>query len=241
MPVIETYARRRQRETGEGLPEVYDYESIPDGLRVQVCYILDDSIGTFWKPRPVVGGMRPPHNNDAWQWLCGTMCREFGLASLGKGLTERDQCHDWLINQDSVDSWLSLVELGLGYVDDVMRGITRLEGFGAQHHADDAISEFNSRCRSAALGYQFDGGKIIRVDSQLLHAGRGLMRESPLTIAVTTPLHYASFERSLGRGTRVRSTALASCTVMAKAFPRTMSKRSSGIDSPLSKVSRARS
>ena len=40
---------------------------------------------------------------------------------------------------------------------------------GVKQKADDAIKELNFRFRDAGIGYQFESGKIIRLDSELLH------------------------------------------------------------------------
>jgi hypothetical protein len=42
--------------------------------------------------------------------------------------------------------------------------------WGIRQLADDAIEELNHRFREAALGYQYEAGEIIRVDSQYVHA-----------------------------------------------------------------------
>lgn len=41
---------------------------------------------------------------------------------------------------------------------------------GVQVSADDAIADLNHRFRENGCGYQYDGGRILRVDSQLLHS-----------------------------------------------------------------------
>ncbi len=40
----------------------------------------------------------------------------------------------------------------------------------AKQNPDDAINELNGRFREAGIGYQFESGEIIRIDSQYVHA-----------------------------------------------------------------------
>lgn len=44
MSVFEIFSKRQKRERGE-VPDVYQYEDIPQPLRVQVVHILRDALG----------------------------------------------------------------------------------------------------------------------------------------------------------------------------------------------------
>jgi hypothetical protein len=35
---------------------------------------------------------------------------------------------------------------------------------------DDAIEELNNRFRESGIGYQFESGEVVRVDSQFIHS-----------------------------------------------------------------------
>jgi hypothetical protein len=52
----------------------------------------------------------------------------------------------------------------------VIDGVTRTWDYQASERADAAIAELNARFQEHGVGYAFEGGEIIRVDSQLLHA-----------------------------------------------------------------------
>jgi hypothetical protein len=46
MTIHETYSKRlKRRERAAGQPEVYQYDNLPEPLRVQVVYILQDLFG----------------------------------------------------------------------------------------------------------------------------------------------------------------------------------------------------
>ena len=44
------------------------------------------------------------------------------------------------------------------------------KSLGVTQSASDAVNELNERFRRACIGYQYEGGTILRVDSELLHA-----------------------------------------------------------------------
>ncbi len=72
-------------------------------------------------------------------------------------------CGNFLLNSDDVDEVLSLIELA--FVNLQLRDYLLL----GQQSPDDAIDELNHRFREHAIGYQFQGGQIISVESQYLH------------------------------------------------------------------------
>ena len=59
-----------------------------------------------------------------------------------------------------------MIELSFRVIDRV----TRTWSYDASERADEAIAELNARLHEHGIGYVFEGGEIIRVDSQLLHA-----------------------------------------------------------------------
>lgn len=69
-----------------------------------------------------------------------------------------------------VDAWLDVVDLCFSYIYQMCSERDKYSwilGFG---DPKDAIEELNVRFRQAGFGYQFEGGQIVRVDSQLLHS-----------------------------------------------------------------------
>ena len=67
---------------------------------------------------------------------------------------------------------LDLVEVSFVYIDGVARRFNHFERErrGIKLAASEAINELNMRLLRAAVGYQFDAGRIFRVDSELIHA-----------------------------------------------------------------------
>jgi hypothetical protein len=172
VPVHETFERRTQRERGETV-DAYQYDMVPAPLRAQTKMILTDLIGQSYQPRDPYGTNRvPPHNNEAWSNIGNEFCREIGEDRLaGVRNIYREICR-WLADEEEVKRWLSLVQIALSYADRFMRTFNdhRRGQVGARLSAQGGIDEFNQRCQLAAFGYQYEGSKIIRIDSQLAHA-----------------------------------------------------------------------
>jgi hypothetical protein len=177
MPVFETYASRVAAAAKAGSPDVYIYNELPPFLRVQLTQIFRDCIGPGWKGRsPYVD---PPNNaNGFWQQIAGIMAREIE-SFLNFGYTEREagydygHCMAYLNRANDLDGVLSLIEIcallmtKLAVTD---RGTSNAHGRGAVADPAEGVIELNERFLRAGVGYQFENGQIIRVDSQYVHA-----------------------------------------------------------------------
>ena len=159
MPIYETYSYRRRLAEGEAA-DVLVYDGLPSELRVQIAHIWREAIGPS------------DHNSRAWRNIHDTIAREHGRFELSSGRSDGKRCENYLLKESSVDGVLDLVELSFRYIDGIARKMhdgDRVR-FGIRIGADDAIEELNERFRRAGVGYRYERGKIIRVDSELIHS-----------------------------------------------------------------------
>jgi hypothetical protein len=136
-----------------GQPDVYQYEIIPENVINQVIMILGDAIGNFEK---------------IWDVTINTLAREYSdpsilLCSKYHRLTldSRGSCEEFLTTQLDIDRKLDLIELSFRLI----KLYTKYT-----NGADAAVFELNYRLREGGVGYQFENGIIIRMDSQFVHA-----------------------------------------------------------------------
>lgn len=171
MPVFDIYPRRKKRAL-RAEPEVYQYDRVPETLRVQVRRIFEDSLGQYYNPRAGFYGGSTPNNNAAWDFIRDTVARELGRLSLANERDARADCIGFIHAEQDVDCWLALVEVGMHVIDGRlmwrMPAIER-QRIGVKQEPDDAIDELNFRFREAEVGYQYENRRIIRVDSQFIH------------------------------------------------------------------------
>ena len=157
MTVRDLYSYRKRLAVGDS-PDIYSYDELPNELRVQIVHIWRESVGT--------------NNAGEWKAIHDAIAREHGRFSLAEGGDCRERCESFLLNNTSVDAVLDLIELCFRSVvrrtgkpvslDSLARGITVT--------ADKAIDELNERFRRASVGYRFESGMIVRVDSELIHS-----------------------------------------------------------------------
>jgi len=149
MPVIDTFAKRMERDRNAGKPVIYKYDELPEKFRVQVVYILRDLINQ-------VGGV-------AWNEIHRTFVRETGVHIHGHG-SYRDKCVDFIAHNPDIEQILSFIEIVLKLTD-----YSILDRYFPV--LDDAISVLNHRFQEHSLGYryQYPPGQIVLVDSEYLH------------------------------------------------------------------------
>ncbi|MBF0097352.1 MAG: hypothetical protein HQM04_10085 [Magnetococcales bacterium] len=163
MGVLDLFSKRQKRARGE-VPDLYVYDDLPQPLRVQIVHIVRDAFGVErYRDNYVAEAYKAVH-----QWLC----REYGVFSLVPHReTDQDSVFKFFLQEKSVERALDVVEVCFKFIQGYIakdqsyriRTIRKIE-------SDDALAELNARFKEHGVGYQFESGEIIRVDSQFLHA-----------------------------------------------------------------------
>ena len=170
MPVLDLFSYRK-RVAEAGTPDVFVYDRLPEALRVQIIHIWTDAIGPFYVRASVDFESPPPHNNQGWEFIHNSVVREHGVFALGQEHAISERCVSFLMESSSVDAALDLIEASFLYIYRIARDFGDYDRAkrGIKMTADAAIGELNERFRRAGVGYQFDDGRIFRVDSELIH------------------------------------------------------------------------
>ena len=97
------------------------------------------------------------------------MCREYGCFTLGPENNLVERVTNFLLKIEDTEKVIDVVELSFQYIDQVVRNKPHL--FSPMHISpDDAIGELNDRFREHGVGYQYESGQIVKVDSQFIHS-----------------------------------------------------------------------
>jgi hypothetical protein len=145
------------------------YDTIPLTLRAQIKHILIDVFGDSKYIS------RVNKVEEAYSQINDVLIREYGFLSLPGSRSHHSSSYqakvlDFLINSSVYDQVLDVVEISFRLIN-YLRSETSYENdmhFGCGY--DEAVKELNYRFRENGIGYQFESGEIIRVDSQLIHA-----------------------------------------------------------------------
>lgn len=169
MSVIEVFSARQKKLRGEIL-DVYAYDLLPQQLRVQIIYILRETLGEEERFRNYDGSVY-----EAYVALVDVLCREHGLFALGKERYQDRRDHitelfNFVLKETDVEKVLDAIELAFRLIHIRTRRRDYLYRDNAAELADSAIDELNARFQQHGVGYRFEEGEIIRIDSEFLHA-----------------------------------------------------------------------
>ncbi|MGO9264341.1 MAG: STM4504/CBY_0614 family protein [Candidatus Binataceae bacterium] len=177
MAISSLYSRRKRQLENAGKAEVYQYDDVPHSLRVQIIHIWRGTIGQCSRSnRHSYGfGQRPPNSDDWWNEIHSVLAREKGLFELASADNDLDRCAHYLLSATNVEDILDTIEVTFRRIQNLAKldkGQWQLEAVrrDLEQRPNDALAELNFRLREAEVGYQFENGEIIRIDSQFVHA-----------------------------------------------------------------------
>ncbi|RTL01439.1 MAG: hypothetical protein EKK57_04765 [Proteobacteria bacterium] len=156
MGIVEIFSKRQKRLNGKQ-PDIINHNVLPAKLRVQIVHILRDTLGRSDQFREI---------HQVYQQIKSIVCREHGVFNLL--LDYQPSVIDEICNSITrleIDIVLDIIELSFRasqHLDE-----TRYRQQCATLNSSDAIDELNERFKENAVGYRFEGGQLIRVDSTI--------------------------------------------------------------------------
>lgn len=167
MAIVDLFHIRQKRLRGE-YPDVYQYDKLPNKLKVQIVHIWKETIGEDYSG----GQWEPSSENRKYLETCyNILCKELGVfelnkedAFLGNTISYSQNISKYFLSEKNIEKALSVVEL--------MTGFTKIFADKYPHgiNISDTIEELNQRFRENGVGYQYENDQIIRVDSEFIHA-----------------------------------------------------------------------
>ena len=163
MPRFDIFAKRKLAVENAEKPVIFVQNRLPQQFRVQVVWILRDLIEVPSREYDVYVPDRLPL--EFWQPV-----RDKLAAELGRFYLERDNvfawgdCLDFILQGREVDDVLSLIELIFHSAENEIGSYPRREEMVAH-----SIDELNHRFLENSIGYQYQSGRIISVESQYVH------------------------------------------------------------------------
>ena len=162
MALTELFSNRNAQQSGD----VWEYESIPEKLRVQVYNLVKGGLGTINE-----------HAVDReaiaiYQFISKTVAHEHGRHKLSNySRTNRDDVLGCITHEPNLLIWLDCVELSFRFIERIRGKLDDHDRKMAEISipAKDATEELNERFRRAGFGYRYEDGKIFRIDNELTH------------------------------------------------------------------------
>jgi len=158
MSIFNLFSKRQKKLRGE-MPDVYSFTDVPDHLRVQIVHIIRDALG------------ESRDANEAYQNINDALCREYGLFKLTEYPNSiEESVLNFFLSTKKYEEALDVIELCFKIIDTSVRSTTYQYSSNPKVHPDSAITELNYRFKEHCVGFQFESGELIRVDSQFIHS-----------------------------------------------------------------------
>lgn len=193
MGIFELFSVRQKRLRGE-IPDVYSYDKLPQTLKIQIAHMLKEIFITQAHGQSYIG----EYEEELLEFIRDALRKEWGVFQLVDGYSKSniDEVINGFLQVNSVDKALDVIEICFRMLDIVMRKEYRANKRVAP---DEGIEELNKRFQMHGVGYAYESGEIIRIDSQFVHAEvvkpvLGLLREKAFSGAndefMTAHEHY---------------------------------------------------
>lgn len=161
MGIMNLFSRSERLKKKAGRPDVYIYDNLPTSLRIQIVHIWNESIGVVSSHT----GIR------IWENLERVIMKEHRLVRVGSTRDAVANCHNYFVNAGFHEA-MDVLQLSCRALENIVNnappGMAKVYGF--TNMPEDTIGEINDRLREDGLGYRYEDGQIMRVDSEFIHA-----------------------------------------------------------------------
>ena len=168
IPTGDIFSKRQKRFRGE-VPDVYVYDSLPDPLRQQICYILDHAFDDCLQSQhpKLQWDKKQGHYED----IAKILRDEHGVRQLSEpdtnspGLRHQKELENFLLENINVEKTIDAIEVSFRFLEEFIRLV-----YSKNTSFEKVERKLNFRFKEHGVGYQFTDKKIIRIDSELIHS-----------------------------------------------------------------------
>ena len=203
----EIFSRRQRRLQGEFTHDVYQYDEIPNPLRIKIQYIWEALWQNFHGDSRVEKNLEDIYGlgngdsemilEDIENWhahifrsIDYNLRRQYGLISLisDQRFTSLPPSYcvwNFFFSTENVERAIDVIELLFQHLEDEsclsprvihgpfpsdIRTLLNKISMIFKEYKKEAIAELHKEFQDEGIGYEYESGQIIRVDSQYIHA-----------------------------------------------------------------------
>ena len=167
MQFFKIFSKRRKQERDE-VPDPYQYDAIPSELRVQVFYIWEAIFGKIH--RNPLRHLEPFEAVKAYENIYENLCFQYGVLGLVEPHNSNtESLHTFFLSTEEAAKAIDVIELSFKYIDEYVRN--HLNRFRESRISpDQAIAVLNNQFQEHRVGYRYESGQIVRIDSEFIHS-----------------------------------------------------------------------
>ncbi|WP_419210741.1 STM4504/CBY_0614 family protein [Providencia manganoxydans] len=169
MSIRQIYSKRQKELRGE-ISDVYQYDELPNKLKIQIIHLIKKSFGNCHSYLELKSGAyRASIIDNLYKDVLNTLCEEWGELHLIQENRSLDRSYatdicDRLLYENNIEKCLDIVEVCFSILND------NKDLYPSSAFVDESFSDLNHRFIENETGYQFESGEIIRIDSQIMHS-----------------------------------------------------------------------
>ena len=173
--ITDIYSKRQKRLRGE-FPDVYQYEDIPNELRNQIIFIFLDNFEDQFS-QIFIEVHKILCREYGWEELCPehewkkrlSWNEKIGYDSVAgkqrrEELRQQGELRQFFASEKKTERVIDVIELLFRYIEQYKADRNK------EKKVNGSIKELNIRFREHGVGYQYESGQIIKVDSQYVHS-----------------------------------------------------------------------
>ena len=162
----ELFSKRQKRAKRAGQPVLYQYDKVPEPLRYQVTRIWDRLAG-----QDNAYEFKKTYQRDLWEYIHNYLSEEHGKPYSSEDDSYFDSCVEYLLDASDIEA-LDIIEASFNIIIASQKDMDAAQrlAFRITSTVEDSITLINHRFREHDVGYQFEGGLLIRIDSQFVHS-----------------------------------------------------------------------
>lgn len=155
-----------ERNTDEPIHDVFQYEYIPEKLRIQIIHLLNE---TFTEDNYIEDDM----SYYFWERTEKMIKKEMGILKL-EGYASKESVIKFLIKEsdtrtiDTIDIISFIINDFINIIEDETQP-PKPEEVVMLEKLENCITEINYRFAQNSVGYEIINGQLIRIDNQLVH------------------------------------------------------------------------
>ncbi|WP_201616568.1 STM4504/CBY_0614 family protein [Psychrobacter urativorans] len=166
MAISDLFFKRQKKLRGE-YSDVYQYEELPEKLKVQIVHIWGETIEgdtDYYRYEHRIH----KDNRELLEYVHKALIKELGVFELpipknALGSNYFTKIANFFLSSIETDIALSVVELMMQVIEMFHSEYTE------KFNLKEAIDELNQRFREHGVGYQYEDKQVIRVDCELIH------------------------------------------------------------------------
>ena len=157
MALFDIYSKRKKRLEVPPL-DVYQYDTLAEPFRVQAVHILSDVF------QEVGLSIEIKYHKEWYEVIHNTLAREYGVFRLNSRIVSEESVFQFLLEAEP-DQVLDTIEICFGLAEE---SVQQRQDRSAKI-VNAAVIELNERFDENGIGYQYNGGKIVKRESEFLH------------------------------------------------------------------------